>query len=706
MEALRAEQFKPSKAKRLSKMLDIADDEYVNFKHTLAELAKEGQLIRLPRNRYALTDSCEKLIIGKIQTVKSGEYGFLIPDDKEAHPDDVYISRRDLRGAMNGDRVLVRIKRRRRRRRREQEGRLEAGVVEKIIKRGKTSFVGVLQQAGGQFYIIPQGDKSTLPSHRIPLARSDAKDVGVGEKILVRMPEEHNPGAKVYGEIVEVLGSPLDPGVEEKALLVEFGIDTNLPEDVVREEEALLLQDWTEEIKRREDFRNVYCVTIDPSDAYDFDDAISVKKNGKGYCLMVHIADVSYFVKEGTAIDKMAQERLNSIYLPGTVIPMLPEALTKQVACLKEGEDKLAKTVIIRINENGETEETKFVKSVINNKKRLSYEEAEEIIEGRLQTDDEIRSMLEASAELAELLRTRRIRRGAIDMEIPEEKVILGADGSVRDIVLERRLRSHNLIEEFMLIANQSVAEYLKKAGVVFIRRVHEPPDKEAMRHFETFVTSLGLHIASTKTNDLQKLLRAVSGKPLSLPVNYALLRSMRRALYTTKEEGHFALAADDYTHFTAPIRRYVDLTVHRALDRLLMRPRQKWSAKDISSETDYETLSSVAQAASEKEETTDRLEREFLKLKACYLLKDRVGETFDGLIVSVGERAFWVLLSRPSVEGVVPERLFKRRLEFDPATFTLTSRERKKSFRIGQQIKVRLVAVDIPSRTILLFPV
>ncbi|MCX7702533.1 MAG: VacB/RNase II family 3'-5' exoribonuclease [Planctomycetota bacterium] len=700
MRVLRSKKFKPSKAKKLSRMLGIPQEEYVSFKHALSELSKEGHLIRLPRNRYALADSCGNLITGKIQVVRNREYGFLVPDDREKHPDDIYVSCRDLRGAMDGDRVLVRLKKSRNRKRR---GRLETGVVEKILKRRRSSFVGVLERRGGRFYITsPTGASTTLPQRFIPLARSDVKNSDVGNKVIVKLPEEQNPQTKVFGEIVKVLGKPLEPEVEEQALLAEFAIEDEIPEDATAEEKAILDEDWRQELEKREDLRGLLSITIDPTDAYDFDDSIYVKRESHGYSLMVHIADVSYFVKEGTALDKLAEERLNSIYLPALVIPMLPEGLTKEVCCLSEGKERLAKTVSMKINLSGEVEEVKIFRSAVKSRRRLDYETAEEMIDNKAESRDKVCEMLKVADELAGILKMRRLRRGAIDMEIPEPKVIIADDGSVRDILFERRPRSYGLIEEFMLLANQKVAEFLKEKKVAFIRRIHEPPDNEAMSHFAAFAESLGLEIQSTKIYDIQRLLRSVAGKPLSYPINYALLRSMKRALYTTKEMAHFALSLDNYTHFTSPIRRYVDLTVHRALDAVLDKksfPRQKIDAY-------LESLETIAGAASDKEELTDRLEREFLKLKACYLLKGREGETFDGLIVSVSERAFWVLLSRPAAEGVVPERLFKEQLIFEPSTFTLTAKRMKRSFRIGQKIKVRLVSVDIPSRTILLFPV
>jgi len=516
--------------------------------------------------------------------------------------------------------------------------------------------------------------------------------------VLVRLPEEQSPRAKFTGEVVEVLGEPNDHTVEERSLLVEFGIDTETPEEVLREQEDFLQLDYSSEFKKRKDLREHLCVTIDPEDAYDFDDAISVQREEDGYHLMVHIADVSFFIKPGSPTDVFARERLNSIYLPGFVVPMLPEGLTKKVACLSEGEERLAKTVSVHLGRDGSIKKVSIFKSVIRSKARLNYGEAAEMLEAE-EARDGVGEMLKTGNELAMLLKKRRMKRGALDMDIPEQKAVLGDDGSLRDIVFMSRLPSHILIEEFMLLANQMVAEHLARRGVAFIRRVHEPPDEDSMRRFAAFAESLGLKLKNASASALQSLLRSVAKKPLSYPLNYALLRSMKRALYAVRPAPHFALALNDYTHFTSPIRRYVDLTVHRALDDTLRRTPK-------SHIVDERDLDVVAADASEKETLTDKLEREFLKLKACYLLKDRIGEVFNGLIVSVTERAFFVLLTRPAVEGVVPERVFKEALLFDPTTLSLIARSFRRTFRIGQFIKVRLIDIDIPSRSIIFTPV
>ena len=692
MSALEGKRFAPSKPKQLAALLDVEAEDYVSFKRALAELAREGRLIRLSRNRYALPSASEYLVTGRLEVARGG-FGFLIPDDRDAFPDDIYISSRDLRGAMNGDRVLVRIKRRRRKRR---GNGLKAGIVEKILKRKRSLLVGLLMRSGNRLYLLPQGSRTSLPSRRIPISRSGSAPVG--KKVLVRLPEEQSPRAKFTGEVVEVLGEPYDPAVEERSLLVEFGVDTETPEEVLREQEEFLQLDYSSEFTKRKDLRKHLCVTIDPHDAYDFDDAISVRREEDGYHLMVHIADVSFFIKPGSPTDVLARDRLNSIYLPGLVVPMLPEGLTKNVACLSEGEDRLAKTVSIHLGRDGIIKNVSIFKSVIRSKARLNYAEAAEMLEAE-EARDEVGEMLKTGNELAMLLKERRLKRGALDMEIPEQKAVLGDDGSLRDILFESRLLSHILIEEFMLLANQVVAEHLARRSVAFIRRVHEPPDEDSMRRFSAFAESLGLKLKNASASAIQSLLRSVTKKPLSYPLNYALLRSMKRALYAVRPAPHFALALDDYTHFTSPIRRYVDLTVHRALDASL---RQTPKSQTVGEKN----LDVVAADASEKEALTDRLEREFLKLKACYLLKGRIGEVFNGLIVSVTERAFYVLLTRPAVEGVVPERVFKEALSFDPTTLSLTARSFRRTFRIGQFIKVRLIDIDIPSRSIIFTPV
>lgn len=695
MDALAKKKFSPSKPKQLSALLGISPEDYISFKNILKELAQEGFLIRLSRNRYALSSASEYLVTGRLEVVRDG-FGFLLPDDRTRFPDDIYISSRDIRGAIDGDRVLVRIKRQRRHR---EGGRLKAGVVEKILNRKNRMLVGTLMRSGNRFYITPQKGLTRLPYRRIPVLRSDLGGAVVGEKVVVQLPVQQNPRAKPVCKVVETLGTPLDMEVEERSLLVEFGVERGVPDEVSVEEEKLLQLDYSSEVRKRKDLRKLLCFTIDPADAYDFDDAISVYREKEGYHLMVHIADVSHFVRPKSVIDVFARERLNSIYLPTIVVPMLPEALTKNVACLSEGCERLAKTVSVHLDRDGDIRGFSIFKSVIRNRRRLDYEEAAEVIDSEREPLNGVEKMLRDGYELASLLRRKRLSRGAIDMEIPEQKAVLDEKGNLRDIVFRERLSSHILVEEFMLLSNYVVAEYLTERGVTFIRRIHESPDEDSMRRFAAFAESMGMRLRRWSAGAIQRLLRSASRKPLAYPLNYALLRSMKRALYTTRRVGHFALALDNYTHFTSPIRRYVDLTVHRILDTIL-------NASGENEVPEKEALDIVAADASEKESLTDRLEREFFKLKACYLLKDRIGEVFDGVIVSVSERAFYVLLEKPAVEGVVPERVFKEPLLYEPMAFSLIARSKGRTFRIGHRIKVRLIAVDIPSRSILFMPV
>ena len=679
LKALRSLRVGPTKVKRLAKMLGVSAEEYVSFKWALAELAREGRIMRFPRNRYTAVHLPRDLVVGRVEMIRSGA-AFVVPEDRQKYPQDIYVSRSDLRGAMNGDKVLVRVRRGR--------GVSPRGTVEKILERRSSKVVGRLVRRGRRFFVEIQGLR-----RYVGVPKASLGGARVGQKVVVELPQQAERARQLLGEVVEVLGDAGEAEVEERALLLEFGVDEEIPQEAIEEEERLLAVDWRERLGKRVDLRDLLTVTIDPDDAYDFDDAISVVREDSGWRLYVHIADVSFFVRRGGAVDRMARNRLNSVYLAGKVVPMLPERITHHLCCLMEGKERPAKTVEMEIDRKGAVRRVQVYRSVVRSDARLTYRQAQEMLDGVGR--DAVAKMLRVAGELGRILWERRLRRGALDMELPEPKVVMES-GRVVDIVANPRLKSHILIEDFMLLANEAVAEFLTSRGVAFIRRVHEEPDERELRRFKTFVISLGLRLRSTRPADIQRLLSSVVGTPLEFPVNYALLRSLKKAVYTTEVNTHFGLALANYTHFTSPIRRYVDLTVHRALDAVFDGRQQDASEAE---------LSAVARDATDKEIRTDRLEREFLKLKACYLMRDRVGQVFDGVIVGMDEGVMWVLLDRPVVEGVVPERLFEERPHFDEATYSIVLRRTKRVFRIGQRIKVRLVGVDFEQRSLLFCP-
>lgn len=678
LKALRSLRVGPTKVKRLAKMLGVPKEEYVGFKWALAELAREGKIMRFPRNRYTALNLPQDLVVGRVEMLRSGA-AFVVPYERTRWGQDIYVRRSDLHGALDGDRVLVRVVSKR--------GPSPRGIVERIMERRSRRVVGRLVRRGRRFFVELQGMRRFIGVPKALLGGAR-----IGQKVIAELPETDNRRG-LFGSVVEVLGDVGEPEVEERALLVEYGVDEEVPKDALDEESRLLNLDWRGRWGERRDLCHLLTVTIDPEDAYDFDDAVSVQREDGGWRLYVHIADVSLFVREGGALDRLARRRLNSVYLPRRVVPMLPEQVTRNLCCLLEGEVRPAKTVELTINPDGSVRRVRIYRSIIRNDKRLTYKMAQEMLDGS--GEDEVARMIRLAGELGEILWRRRVRRGALDMDIPEPRVVIEG-GQVVDIVAPPRLKSHILIEDFMLLANQSVAEFLSKKRVTFIRRVHEEPDERDLKRFRSFALSLGLKIRSIKLADIQKLLSRVSGTPFEFPVNYALLRSLKKAVYTTEPSPHFGLALTDYTHFTSPIRRYVDLTVHRVLDAILD-GREK-TIKEAE-------LGSVARDATETEIRTDRLEREFLKLKACYLMRNRVGQVFNAVIIGMDEGVIWVVLDRPAVEGVMPERVFEERLHFDPNTYSMVLRRTNRVLRIGQRIKVRLISVNIADRSLLFCP-
>lgn len=713
IEALRKLKLPAVKPKRLARALGITSSEYPVLQESLRTLADEGRLIRLSRNRYVLPEQ-ESAVVGRIYFTDKN-YAFVRPEGKEKDEPDIYISQGATADAMPGDTVLVQTRKTVTGRRR---GGTISGRVVRILKRASSLYVGTLRRVGHRYLLqaktcAHRQEGATLLTfslreHEIDKAQDGDKVVAE----IVRAPGISRPGE---AKIVSVLGKSGDLKAEEAALELELGLPQEFSEEAEYQAQSIPKRVQQEEIKKRTDLRRLLAVTIDPPDARDFDDAISVEEieieNGsdRGYALCIHIADVSHYVEQDTPIDVEAVRRGNSYYLPEKAIPMLPARLTQEIACLSEGKTRLTVSVRMVFSKTGELKETRIFRSVIRSRARLTYDQVTEILRSpdppeKISEDDDVAKMLLVAQELALALRAKRLERGGLELAMPEVSYIFDSHGSIVDIIRKRKETSHIIIEEFMLKANEEVARFLCAHRVPLIFRRHDDPDAKETDNLVNFIHTLDLPLRKrANRSDLQQLLLLVEGKVLEYPVNYALLRSMKKAQYSAEWGSHYALALDEYTHFTSPIRRYPDLIVHRILCSILA-GKEKSEVKRYWSER----LGELARHCSQTEENAQKAEREFLKLRACLLMKGRIGEVFEAAIISVTEFGFFVQLDSPPVEGLVhistlslKTRHRPERFTFDPSSLALWARSGAQVFRIGQRLRVTLESVDIEKRYI-----
>jgi ribonuclease R len=712
VEALRKLKLPAVKPKRLARALGITSSEYPALQQSLRKLEEEGRLIRLSRNRYVLPEQ-ESTVVGRIYFTDRS-YAFVRLEGKKGDEPDIYISQGATADAMPGDTVLVRLKKSGARRR----GATVSSRVIRILKRASCLYVGTLRRTGRGYLLQAktcprrkEGDVSlTLSVSQDEIHRAEDGDKVAAE--IVRAPGISRPGE---AKIVSVLGKAGELKTEEAALELELGLPQEFPEEAQDQAHSIPKRVQQEEIKKRIDLRGLFALTIDPPDARDFDDAISIEEveidNGsdRGYALHVHIADVSHYVGQDTPIDLEATRRGNSYYLPEKAIPMLPARLTEEIACLSERKTRLTVSVRMVFSKTGDLKETKIFRSVIRSRVRLTYDQVTEILSSpdfpaKISGNGDIVRMLLSAKELAIALRTKRLERGGLELAMPEVSYIFDSHGSIVDIMKKRKELSHIIIEEFMLKANEAVARFLCAHRVPLIFRRHDDPDAKEIDNLVNFVHTLDLPLRKRAVReDFQRLLLLVEGRPLEFPVNYALLRSMKKAQYSAEWGSHFALALDEYTHFTSPIRRYPDLVVQRILCSVLAGKEKSEVKRDWSGR-----LSELARHCSETEENAQKAEREFLKLRACLLMKGRIGEVFEATIISVTEFGFFVQLDSPPVEGLVHistlsvrTRHRPERFAFDPSSLSLLTRIGAQVFRIGQRVRVALESVDIEKRYI-----
>ena len=688
--------YRPLNKSEIARKLGVSGRARVGLRRTLRDIERTGQIARIRTDRYVLPAEAD-LVTGKLSVHPAG-YGFLT-SEKPGEPD-FFIAAENIGTAMHGDRVVARISPE------APAGRIKGrreGRVIRILERAHDTVVGTLQRSRNFHYVVPDDPRFVHDIYVRPVvaAQKDRRleiDATVGDKVVVRLDDWQSRHVNPEGEIIEVLGPASAPGVDVLSIIRKYHLPTEFPREVLEQAERIPERVDAQQIAGRQDLRNQFIVTIDPDDARDFDDAIHVEKlpNG-GWHLGVHIADVAAYVEPGSALDREARRRGNSVYLPDRVIPMLPERLSNGVCSLKPEVDRLTHSVFIQFDKRGVAKSARFSRSVIRSAHRLTYKEAYAILKSPAR--DRLGERLHLTWELAALLRRKRFEHGALDLDFPEVKVWVDAHGKPLRLERVENDESHQLIEEFMLAANEAVARELKKRAIPTVHRVHENPDPEKLGEYREFVLSFGYKVGDlTHRAELQRLLAEIRGKPEEQALKVGLLKSLKRACYDPQPLGHYGLAKTNYLHFTSPIRRYADLVVHRALgrDAALRRPYHGDMA-EIASISEH--ISATERNAADAEiDATQMKKLEFFQAQ----LAGRNPQIFSATVVDVRNFGLMVELPDALLTGLVHISVLTDDFYlFEPARRQLIGRRSRKRFRVGDKLSVFVARVDVFKRQV-----
>ncbi|MDH4155778.1 MAG: ribonuclease R [candidate division Zixibacteria bacterium] len=692
LDFIRAESDHPMKVKELARALSIPNSQYLAFRKVVRQLLSSGQLVKLKRNRIGLASEMN-IVVGKIQITRAGT-GFLI---MEGAGEDILIPQTELLTAFDSDQVMVRLT--------GHIGGRQAGSVIKIVERAARNIVGVFRKGKNLSFIVPDNPRIHRDIYIPPGADMEARDT---EKVVAVLTAWDSPYLNPEGKVIERLGYPGDPGVDMLTVIRSFNLPEQFSPDLLEEADRAASVSFSEEHARRKDLTEECIYTIDPADAKDHDDAISVEATERGFRLGVHIADVSFFVTEGTSLDKEAIERGNSVYLPGMVIPMLPVVLSNDVCSLRVNQKRLAHSVTMDFDRKGKMLGWEIGDTVIKSRARLSYEQVQEFFDGdeKAVASRKVRQNLTVARELAQVLSKRRFSEGSLDFDLPESKIILNEKGEVLELGSHVRMESHRLVEEFMLAANRAVALEVFRNGQKMLYRVHGKPDKEKLENFSQLMSRLGYSFPvsdTVKPIQFARFLDRVKDAPEAEFINELLLRSMQKAVYQSENIGHFGLAFSHYTHFTSPIRRYPDLLVHRLLRRLKRGRYPASFAKRVGGIIDH-----VGQHCSETERVAEAAERQAIKVKQVSFMANHVGDEFEGVISGVTGFGFFVRLDRMGVEGMVRvSTIDDDYYHFDEKQYRLVGRRGGRVYRLGDKIRVGVLNVDkVKSEIDLFLPV
>lgn len=691
LEFLRRESYRPMSAEELAKAFQIDRKQIGEFLSIIDEMEEEGLIFKTSKEKYGLPEKMN-LVIGKLQGHQKG-FGFVIPDDEKLM--DVFIPAENINGAMHNDRVVARIIKA------ATPTKTAEGEIIKILKRANTRVVGTFEKNSYFGFVIPD-DKRIYQD--IFISKSNFNGAKDGDKVIVEVTKWPEKRRNPEGRIIEVLGNKNKPGIDILSIIKKYNLPEEFPKEVEEYANAIPDEIPEKEIKRRRDLRDLKIVTIDGEDAKDLDDAVSIERLPDGkFKLGVHIADVTYYVKEKSPLDKEALKRGTSVYLVDRVIPMLPKKLSNGVCSLNPRVDRLTLSCVMTIDQNGKVVDYEIFESVIKTCERMTYTDVTKILRDNdpdlIKRYDYLYEDFKAMEELCNILNRKRMQRGALDFDFEECKIILDEKGKPVEVKPYERDIANRIIEEFMIVCNETIAEHMFWANIPFVYRIHEDPDYEKIMHFNEFVHNLGYKVKFAKDihpKMLQEVLESAKGKKEQPIVDMLLLRSLKQARYSPECSGHFGLASKYYCHFTSPIRRYPDLIIHRIIKEYL---KGKIDEKRI--EKLKAVVEKAAKQSSDMERLADEAERETEDLKKAEYMAERIGEIYTGIISSVTHFGMFVELPN-TIEGLVHiNSMTDDYYLFDENLYALIGEETRKIYRLGDEVKVKVHRVDIESRNI-----
>lgn len=684
LDYLRHSRRGPMKAKEIAKGMDVAPRNFRDFRLVLRGMLERGRLYRVKGQRYAVPEKAN-LIVGRLAITQKDD-GFVTPD---TGGQDVFVPGLSLESAMDGDQVVVRVEGRPR-------GRSPVGRVIKVLDRAHETVVGTFRRSGSFGVVHPRNRRI---SREILVAQGDQAKASEGDVVVARITTFGSGKMGPTGRIETVLGKSSDPGVDILSVIHDYGLPLAFPESVVSAARDAVSQRRKDPGELRTDRRDLHVFTIDPADAKDHDDGLSIRPlEDESWEVGIHIADVSHFVRPDDEVDLEAFKRGTSVYLVDRVIPMLPHELSTDACSLLPDTDRFAVSVFVTVDPVGRVREARFERTEIRSRHKLSYEEAQAVLDNKKSIDRQTDEALRALAALAEILRERRKDRGSLDFDLPEGRVLLGEKGEPVSIRVVERLESHRLVEAFMLLANEIAAREAAQKRLPILYRVHEPPPTDKMRDLRTLLGRLSHRVSkgNISQKDLQAILKQVEGRPEEKLVSTVILRSMSRARYDVRNLGHYGLASDGYTHFTSPIRRYPDLWLHRVLVHTLVEGHavpEHWEGPG---------LKDRAERCSVRERVAEAAERESVDLKKVEYMERHLGDDFFGTVSGVTSFGIFVLLDDVFVEGLVHVNSMNDDYYiFRQDQYLLVGERSHRSFRLGDRLRIRVARVDKEERFI-----